>query len=60
MLCPSCKTELRIEASRYEVTGDQSPDTPTEVYVVQELCCRNPQCERHGQVVETMRTKVNG
>ena len=44
-LCPKCDTALRITASKYIMREG-------EVYFVQELTCRNPQCENNGQVVD--------
>lgn len=46
MLCDKCGCELQIMGSHREVTGDNSPGTPTIVYDVLELFCKNPQCER--------------
>ena len=42
MLCPLCKTQMRITATRTVVTGDESPDTVTRVFIEQDLTCRNP------------------
>lgn len=53
MLCPKCKVALRISRSYTKVTGDESPDTETKVFTVQELECRNPKCEDFGKVVKT-------
>jgi len=53
MLCPYCKTAAQIMAARTRVTGDASPDTPTEVTLVQEFACRNPQCAHRGEVIGT-------
>ena len=47
MLCPLCKVEMRVE-SHTAVVGDDSPLTETQVMLVQEFFCRNPQCERYG------------
>lgn len=58
MKCNLCKSQLQIQNFRYEITGDDSPDTPTEVYVVQEMTCRNPQCPNKDKVVEEARTKI--
>lgn len=55
MQCPYCGIETTISRAYTEVTGDKSPDTPTQVFTVQELTCRNPQCARHGQLVQTVR-----
>lgn len=47
MLCPSCKTELRIQRSRTEVEGDNSESTATKVYTVQDLVCVNQECPQY-------------
>lgn len=44
MMCPLCGTEMGIAASYQRVEGDESPDTPTKVFTVQEFACRNPAC----------------
>ena len=59
MLCPRCKTELMIESTRLEITGDESPDTETKVYTVQALVCRNPNCMDHGMTVAENRVQMN-
>ncbi|MEG0803434.1 MAG: hypothetical protein RSF90_00620 [Pygmaiobacter sp.] len=58
MLCPNCNTEMRIAATSQRVTGDSSPETPTVVYTVQSLACRNPQCEHCGKIVQTVETEL--
>ena len=58
MLCPICKTEMRIMSTRQEVLGDSSQDQQTEVYTVQELGCRNKHCTNFDKIVETLRTKI--
>ncbi|MCI5802416.1 MAG: hypothetical protein SOX72_03740 [Oscillospiraceae bacterium] len=55
MKCPECKIEGVISGCRTEVEGDKSAEEATRVYTVQEISCRNPQCPRHGTVVETLR-----
>ena len=45
MLCPACKTELRVSASKYVMKDGK-------LYMVQELTCRNPKCENDGKVVD--------
>ena len=47
MLCPACKTELRVSASKYVYKDGH-------LYMVQELTCRNPKCENNGKVVATI------
>ena len=53
MLCPVCGIQARIDRSYTQVEGDQSPDTTTRVYTVQEIVCRNPQCPQYGEIIET-------
>lgn len=47
MLCPVCKTELRVSATKYVVRDEK-------LFVVQELTCRNPKCDNNGKVVDTI------
>ena len=58
MLCPLCKCEMRIGATRTVVEGDNSPDTETKVYTEQDLGCRNTACDNRDHVVETVRTRL--
>lgn len=60
MLCPLCKLEMGIMASRTVTEGDDSPDTPTAVYIEQDLTCRNRRCENYGKVVERARAYLIG
>lgn len=45
MICSKCGLEGIIHSVEHRVTGDESPDTQTQVFVVQHFVCRNPQCE---------------
>jgi hypothetical protein len=56
--CPQCKIELRIGSSHYEVAGDKSASTPTQLYRITKKVCRNPQCASFEQVVETVKTPI--
>lgn len=60
--CPLCHNLLMIRSSRQEVEGDQSPDTQTMVFEVQELICPNAQantpCPNRGKVVCEVRHQV--
>lgn len=47
--------DLRITRAYPQVTGDSSPDTPTRVYLVQELSCVNPQCPNCGKKLDEVR-----
>ena len=58
MLCPKCKTEMRLEAS-YRASGDESPDTPTQIDLVQKFFCRNKPCENFDTQVNEVSHKVN-
>ena len=58
MICPICKTEMRIADVRQEVSGDMSPDTQTEIYTVQDLVCRNKQCTGFDRVMQSVKTKI--
>ncbi|WP_413068303.1 hypothetical protein [Ruthenibacterium lactatiformans] len=60
MLCPLCKTEMRISGSRTKAEGDNSPDTVTKVYIEQDLTCTNAQCANHGKIVEQRRAYLIG
>ena len=46
-LCPRCKTLLVVKATRNVIRDNK-------LYVVQDLACRNPNCENNGQIVETI------
>ena len=58
MMCPLCGTEMGITAAYQRVEGDESPDTETKVFTVQEMSCRNKQCSNYGKVVETVRHQL--
>lgn len=51
---------MAIVASRTVVEGDDSPDTPTAVYIEQELACRNWRCENCGKVTQQRRAYLIG
>ncbi|MDD2954945.1 MAG: hypothetical protein PHD67_01375 [Oscillospiraceae bacterium] len=55
MKCPVCDLEGTICRCRTEVEGDDSPAAATRVFTVQDVSCRNPQCEQYGKVVHTLR-----
>ena len=46
-LCPKCKTQLRIMNYKYVLRDGH-------LYMVQDLTCRNPNCENNGVVVTTI------
>ena len=51
---------MAIVASRTVAEGDDSPDTPTAVYIEQDLACRNRRCENHGKVAQQSRAYLIG
>ena len=58
MKCPLCQVEMRISRSRNVVENDDTPDTPTKLFVEQELVCFNKNCANHGKIVKTIRNEV--
>ena len=58
MKCPLCNLEMRITSTRNVVENDNTPDTPTRLFVVQDLTCVNKQCSNYNTVVETSRTEL--
>ncbi|MEG0762751.1 MAG: hypothetical protein RR424_02900 [Oscillospiraceae bacterium] len=58
MLCPDCSTELRITGNETVVSGDNSPNTSTEVTLLQHLSCQNKACARFGTIVYTSRARL--
>lgn len=55
-----CQVELKIrEQGKLKMVNDDSPDKPTEVYMVQELYCLNEKCDNFNKVVETIEHKMN-
>jgi len=59
MNCPYCGLTLMIMGSQYKTVNDDTPDKPTELYLVQELMCRNPQCKHNGEIVNTVEHKID-
>lgn len=49
---------MRISRSRNVVENDDTPDTPTKLFVEQELVCFNKNCANHGKIVKTIRNEV--
>ena len=58
MKCPLCRVEMRISRSRNVVENDDTPDTPTKLYIEQDLTCLNKNCSNYEQVVETVRNEL--
>lgn len=55
MQCPKCRVEARISRAYTAVEGDNSPDTETRIYTVQDFVCVNPQCGEFGRKIEEAR-----
>ena len=60
MQCPFFKIDTTIERSYTRVEGDESPDTPTRVFTVQEMYCRNPRCSHNGWKVGEQSHQIYG
>ena len=58
MKCPLCQLEMRITASRNVVENDNTPDTPTKLFVEMDMTCFNKACENYDTVVDTVRTEL--
>lgn len=57
MDCIECKGKLQIKKSYPQVEGDNSHDTPTVLYEVQEIACLNDKCKEFGIAKDTIRHK---
>ena len=57
MKCPKCGMDGIIMRSGYAVSGDQSPDTTTELYRILTFACRNKQCGDFGREIGQQRLK---
>ena len=58
MKCPLCQVEMRITRSRNVVENDDTPDTPTKLFVEQEISCLNKNCNNYNTVVETVKSEI--
>ena len=58
MKCPLCNIEMRINATRYVVRNDDSTDKETELYMEQDLICRNSKCPNFQHVVEVKKNPI--
>lgn len=47
-----CSVEPMIVKSFNRIEGDNSSDTPTKLYRVMIMQCRNPQCKNYGKTWE--------
>ena len=55
MLCKQCGCEKRVTGSKTVIQGDKDPDTPTRLYTVLQLECRNKKCSAYGEKSELWR-----
>ena len=58
MKCPLCDVEMRITKLRNVVENDDTPDTPTKLFVEQDLSCFNKDCANYNKVVDTVRSEL--
>lgn len=59
MKCPLCNVEAFINRTYNRVEGDNSPDTETKVYTVQEMSCRNKNCDNYNKVIASVEHQLN-
>ena len=50
-ICESCNCEMRVVGSGYEISGDNSADTPTMLFSVVHLQCVNENCSDFGKKI---------
>lgn len=58
MKCPLCNIEMRITSSKNIVENDDTPDTETKLFVMQDLTCMNKNCSNFEKVVETVKNEL--
>ena len=58
MKCPLCQVEMKISRSRNVLENDNTPDTPTKLYVEQDFTCPNKNCENYEKVAKTVRHEL--
>ncbi len=51
MKCSLCNVEAAISKTYNRVEGDNSPNTETKVFTVQEMSCRNRSCPNYNKVI---------
>ena len=59
MKCPLCNVEARITKTCTTVEGDESPNTETKVYTIQEISCMNKNCSNYEKVIAKAKHKLN-
>ncbi|MEI6821009.1 MAG: hypothetical protein WCL51_03680 [Bacteroidota bacterium] len=66
-ICSQCGAELQVADSKYVATGDNSPDTETEIFVELTMVCPNIKCKSYAgadhnnplKVEKQIRNKMN-
>lgn len=58
MLCSRCNIEMFVNHSIYDVTGDNSDETATEVAVLPYCCCVNRRCSERGVLIQQPRIEI--
>lgn len=51
MFCTECQNELKVIGYKNVISGADSADEKTELYCVQTLECKNPNCKNCGEKV---------
>ena len=46
MLCPRCRVEMRVQATRQEAFDGK-------IFAIQDLACRNKKCSEYGNILYT-------
>jgi hypothetical protein len=59
MKCSLCNVEASITKTFNRVEGDNSPYTETKVYTVQEMSCRNKNCDNYNKVIAVVEHQLN-
>ena len=58
MKCPLCNIDMHITGSKNIIEHDDTPNEETKLYRLQELRCRNENCENYNRVVETLKIEL--
>ena len=58
MKCPACNLDMHITGSKNVVENDDTPNEKTKLYIVQQLKCRNKNCENYDKVIETNKIEL--
>lgn len=49
---------MRISATRYKAVNDDTAEKSTELFIEQDLICRNKSCANYGKVTETVKNPI--